>query len=83
MDINTRRLAELKMNRRDRAEGVGRAGQRSRAPAFLQSDDEDDDREIIGRRRRRHYDENMDDDDGEGDVSTREEEIVLTRGRGC
>lgn len=72
MDLNTRRLAELKMNRRDRVEGVGKGGRRSRAPAFLQSDDEDDDREagIIGRRRRRHYDENIDDEDGGADVST-------------
>ncbi|EPQ31754.1 uncharacterized protein PFL1_01086 [Pseudozyma flocculosa PF-1] len=57
IDMNARRLAELKMSRRDRMEAVSR-GQRSRAPEFLQSDDESDDgAAIIGRRRRRHYDE--------------------------
>lgn len=64
MDATTRRMAELKMQRRDRAEGKGRFGQRSRAPAFLQSDDEDSDSGIVGRRRRRrHYDERPDDDE--------------------
>lgn len=68
MDANTRRLAELKMARRDRAEGVSRAG-RSRAPAFLQSDDESDDGVVLGARRRKHYDEPLDEEDGMGDVS--------------
>ncbi|PWN49465.1 putative DNA replication licensing factor [Violaceomyces palustris] len=65
MDVNARRLAELKMARRDRVEGVGKTGMRSRAPAFLQSDDESDDQgALLGRRRRRHYDEPQGDDEG-------------------
>ena len=52
MDVTTRRLAELKMARRDRAEGVGRTSRR--APAFMQSDDESDDG-VLRTRRRRHY----------------------------
>ncbi|KAK0532461.1 MCM DNA helicase complex subunit [Tilletia horrida] len=64
MDLNTRRLAELRMNRRDRAEGAGRASRKSRAPAFLQSDEESDTgADVIRRRRRRHYDEKQDDQD--------------------
>ncbi|CAO1635777.1 unnamed protein product [Parajaminaea phylloscopi] len=67
MDANARRLAELKMNRRDRAEGKGRYGRQSRAPDFLQSDDDlSSDDGTTRRRRRRHYDEQADDDDGEG-----------------
>ena len=60
MDLTTRRLAELKMSRRDRVERAARGGAaRSRAPAFLQSDDADDadGADILRRRRRRHYDE--------------------------
>jgi DNA replication licensing factor MCM2 len=59
MDETTRRIAELRMQRRDMAEGKGSFGQRSRAPAFLQMDEEEDDFEddLMRRRRRRHYDE--------------------------
>ncbi|KAE8203388.1 hypothetical protein A4X06_0g2214 [Tilletia controversa] len=64
MDVTARRLAELRMNRRDRAEGAGKASRKSRAPAFLQSDDESDGgADVIRRRRRRHYDEPQDDGD--------------------
>ncbi|PWZ00819.1 putative DNA replication licensing factor [Testicularia cyperi] len=57
MDMNARRLAELKMSRRDRTEAASR-GVRSRAPDFLHSDDvSDDGGAMLGRRRRRHYDE--------------------------
>lgn len=67
MDANARRLAELKMNRRDRAEGKGQFGRQSRAPAFLQSDDDaSSDDGATRRRRRRHYDEQAADDDDEG-----------------
>ncbi|CAO1621694.1 unnamed protein product [Jaminaea pallidilutea] len=66
MDANARRLAELKMARRDRAEGKGLYG--SRAPAFLQSDDDmsSDDDGATRRRRRRHYDDQAADEDDEG-----------------
>ncbi|PWN25505.1 MCM-domain-containing protein [Jaminaea rosea] len=67
MDANARRLAELKMSRRDRAEGKGRYGAQSRAPAFLQSDDDlSSDDGTTRRRRRRHYDEQAADDEDEG-----------------
>ncbi|SPC66659.1 probable DNA replication licensing factor (nimQ) [Ustilago sp. UG-2017b] len=60
MDANARRLAELRMSRRDRTEAATR-GSRSRAPEFLHSDDgasdADDGVAILNRRRRRHYDE--------------------------
>ena len=61
MDTTTRQLAEMRMARRDRAEGVGRMSRR--APSFLQSDDESDDGVLRQRRRRRHYDEAPDMDD--------------------
>lgn len=70
MDSNARRLAELKMARRDRTEGTGRYGRQSRAPAFLQSDDDlSDDDHTTRRRRRRHYDEQAagEDDDAGND----------------
>ncbi|UZJ54694.1 hypothetical protein CBS101457_004014 [Exobasidium rhododendri] len=60
LDDSTRRFAELKMQRRDRAEGKGSYGQRSRAPNFLGENDDDDEfeeDELMRRRRRRHYDE--------------------------
>jgi DNA replication licensing factor MCM2 len=59
MDETTRRIAELRMQRRDVAEGKGAFGQGSRAPAFIQMDDDQDalDAEDFRRRRRRHYDE--------------------------
>jgi DNA replication licensing factor MCM2 len=60
MDATARRLAELRMARRDRIEGAD-IGRKSRAPAFLQSDDEESDASIIGRRRRRHYDDRPED----------------------
>lgn len=62
MDATTRRLAEMRMNRRDRAEAAQRGTTRSRAPAFLQSDDESDLGDGIMRRRRRHYDEAEEDE---------------------
>ena len=60
MDATTRQLAELKMARRDRAEGLGRMSRR--APAFLQSDDESEEGDVLRRRRRRHYDEAPEDE---------------------
>lgn len=68
MDANARRLAELRMSRRDRAEGKGRYGKQTRAPAFLQSDDDlsSDEGGATRRRRRRHYDEQAIDDDEAG-----------------
>ncbi|CEH14950.1 dna replication licensing factor cdc19 (cell division control protein 19) [Ceraceosorus bombacis] len=65
MDPQARRVAELKMARRDRQEraAAGAGARRSRAPAFLQSDDEDEDRDVVGGgRRRRHYDERMEEE---------------------
>lgn len=62
MDATTRRLAEMRMTRRDRAERAQRGTDRSRAPAFLQSDDESDMGDGIMRRRRRHYDEAEEDE---------------------
>lgn len=62
MDATTRRLAEMRMARRDRAEQDQRGTGRSRAPAFLQSDDESELGDGIMRRRRRHYDEAEEDD---------------------
>ncbi|PKI82794.1 Mcm2p [Malassezia vespertilionis] len=59
IDTEARQLAELRMARRDRAEGKGRISRR--APDFLQSDDASDDG-ILPRRRRRHYDEAVDDE---------------------
>ena len=72
MDVTTRRLAELKMARRDRAEGVGRTSRR--APAFMQSDDESDDG-VLRTRRRRHYDEAQDDDEMEDELDDNLNEI--------
>ena len=65
MDATTRQLAELRMARRDRAEGVGRMSRR--APVFLQSDDESEDDVLRQRRRRRHYDEVQEEDAAEVD----------------
>ena len=65
MDATTRQLAELRMARRDRAEGVGRMSRR--APVFLQSDDESEDDVLRQRRRRRHYDEVQEEDGAEVD----------------
>ena len=65
MDATTRQLAEMRMARRDRAEGVGRLSRR--APEFLQSDDESDNG-TLRRRRRRHYDEVPDDDAAPDDL---------------
>ncbi|KAI3624288.1 MCM2 [Malassezia furfur] len=59
MSMDARRLAELRMARRDRAEGVGRISRR--APTFLQSDEESED-DVLHRRRRRHYDEERDEE---------------------
>lgn len=59
MSTDARRLAELRMARRDRAEGVGRISRR--APTFLQSDEESED-DVLHRRRRRHYDEDRDEE---------------------
>lgn len=59
MDATTRQLAEMRMARRDRAEGRGRMSRH--APQFLQSDEESDDG-VFRHRRRRHYDEVPDDD---------------------
>ncbi|KAF9070638.1 MCM-domain-containing protein [Rhodocollybia butyracea] len=69
-----RRLAEKKMERRDRAAQGGRKGtraaQRSRAPAFLDEDDDmdegDDELVRMKRRTRRQYDERRDADDVDG-----------------
>lgn len=78
MDETSRRLAELKMQRRDRAEGKGQMSQRSRPPAFMQFDDEEDldNADIIGRRRRRHYDERPDADDETGEDDMPLEQIA-------
>lgn len=78
MDDAQRRLAELKMHRRDRAEGKGRHAARSHAPAFMQFEDDDDldNAEIIGRRRRRHYDEQQDNDDEGADNDMPLEQIA-------
>lgn len=67
MDATTRQLAEMRMARRDRAEGVGRLGRR--APTFLQSDDESDEGVLRQRRRRRRqYDEARADADADADA---------------
>ena len=60
MDTTTRQLAEMRMARRDRAEGIGRSGRH--VPSFLHSDDESDAGDVLHRRRRRHYDEEPDDE---------------------
>lgn len=65
MSMETRRLAELRMARRDRAEGVGRLSRR--APVFLQSDEESEDG-VLYRRRRRHYDEVRDEEQVDDDI---------------
>lgn len=59
MSMEARQLAEMRMARRDRAEGVGRTSRR--APTFLQSDEESEE-DVLLRRRRRYYDEAPDDE---------------------
>lgn len=70
-----RRMAEARMDRRDRMERGGsrtaRGATRSRAPQFLQSDDMDVSEDGLGvarmkRRTRRQYDERPDLDDVDG-----------------
>ena len=63
MDATTRQLAELRMARRDRAEGVGHRGRH--VPSFLQSDDDSDTGDVLRRRRRRHYDEVPDEEEAD------------------
>ncbi|WFD29921.1 DNA helicase [Malassezia sp. CBS 17886] len=59
MDRTTRQLAELRMARRDRAEG--RTRPMRHAPEFLQSDEEGEE-DVLRRRRRRYYDEAPEDE---------------------
>lgn len=63
MDATTRQLAELRMARRDRVEGVGHRGRH--VPSFLQSDDDSDTGDVLRRRRRRHYDEVPDEEEAD------------------
>lgn len=80
MDETTRRIAELRMQRRDAAEGKGSMGQRSRAPAFLQieGDEVDPNHDIMERRRRRHYDGMVDEDEDEEEIPLDELHIART-----
>jgi DNA replication licensing factor MCM2 len=69
MDETTRRIAELRMRRRDAAEAKGSMGNQSRAPAFLQDDDDDlRDDDFMHRRRHRHQDELAEADDEEEEI---------------